>query len=99
MKKIALLFILALLLLSCENKHVSEGRNMYKMYFEKYLKDPSSFKVYDEKYTLDGVSVHWKLDYGAKNGFGAMDREQVEFETSLGYLFIDGKSYRKEELE
>lgn len=72
---------------------------MYEMYFDKYLKDPSSFKVYDEKYTLDGVRVFWKLDYGAKNGFGAMDRKCVEFETSPGYIFIDGNSYRKEDLK
>lgn len=99
MKKVILLFILALPLFSCENRYVSEGRTLYEMYFEKYLKDPSSFKVYDEKYTIDGATVHWTLDYGAKNGFGAMDREQVEFETISDYIFIDGKSYRKEDLE
>ena len=99
MKKITLLFFFALTLLGCENKYVSEGREMYEMYFDKFLKDPSSFKVYAEEYTIDGASVKWSLDYGAKNSFGSMEREQVEFETLPGYIFIDGESYRKEDLE
>lgn len=99
MKKIALLFLLALPLCGCENKYVSDGRNMYEMYFDKFLKDPSSFKVYSEEYTIDGASVKWRLDYGAKNSFGSMEREQAEFETSPGYIFIDGNSYRKEDLK
>ena len=41
MKKIPLLFIFMLLLTGCENRYVSEGRDMYEMYFDKYLKDPS----------------------------------------------------------
>lgn len=99
MKKIVLLFLLVLPLCGCENKYVSDGREMYEMYFDKILKDPSSFKVYSEDYTIDGVSVKWRLDYGAKNSFGSMEREQVEFETSPNYIFIDGNSYRKKDLE
>ena len=95
-----LLFAISCLVIlwSCENKYVSSGRVLYKLYFDKVLKDPSSFKVYSEEYTIDGASVNWKLDYGAKNGFGAMDREQVEFSTSPNYIFINGEMYNKEDL-
>ena len=93
-----LVIIGAIALCSCENRYVSDGRDLYELYFNKVLKDPSSFKVYDEEYTIDGASVNWKLDYGAKNGFGAMDREQVEFTTSPNYISINGEMYNKEDL-
>ena len=81
MKKFLFTILCIVTLCSCENKYVSSGRNLYELYFDKVLKDPSSFKVYNEKYTLDenGITVNWELDYGAKNSYGAMVREQVEF--------------------
>lgn len=94
MKKILYIFI-ALILVACnaEPTHVKNGRKIYEAYFQKYLKDPSSFKVYDEKYTADGARVNWTLDYGAKNGWGAMDRETVTFETIGSMIFINGHAY------
>lgn len=93
--------LFALALSSCENRYVVHGRHLYELYFNKNLKDPSSFKVYNEKYTIEdnGITVNWELDYGAKNGFGAMDREQVEFTTTLDYLFINGNMYKADDLK
>lgn len=99
MRKLLFATSCLVVLCSCENKYVSSGRDLYELYFDKVLKDPSSFKVYSEEYTIDGASVKWSLDYGAKNSFGSMEREQIEFETLPGYIFIDGESYRKEDLE
>lgn len=98
MKKILLLFIMIVFLCSCENRYVSDGRSMYEAYFEKVLKDPSSLKIYNESYTVDGVSVKWVIDYGAKNSFGAMNRETIEFETNPSMLEVNGKFYTREEL-
>lgn len=37
--------------------------------------------------------MNWKLDYGAKNSYGSMVREQVSFTTIGNSIFIDGASY------
>ena len=95
MKKILLLMtaILLLSLSSCDES-ASNGRRIYKAYFKHILKDPGSFTVYDEKYTKDGeYTVNWKLDYGAKNSYDSMVREQVSFTTIGNSIFIDGASY------
>lgn len=100
MKKFIFLFLSSLFLLSCEDSAVSSGRKLYEMYFEKTLKDPDSFKIYSEKYTKDGeFTVEWELDYGAKNSFGAMVRETIEFTTTPNFILINGKSYKKSELQ
>ena len=102
---IAVFCLLAVSILSsCEPSAVRQGRDLYKAYFNKMLKDPSSFVVYDEKYEVSETNkytVEWKLDYGAKNGWGAMDRETVEF-TTVGDNLISfkyGKIYNKEDLK
>lgn len=101
MKKI--LFLMAMLpivlLTSCD-KAVSEGRTVYKAYFNHVLKDPDSFKVFSEKYTKDGeYTVNWELDYGAKNSLGGMVREQVSFETVGTTIHIDGSFYKLKDLK
>lgn len=98
MKKIFLLFAAIFIFCSCENRYVSDGRSMYEAYFDKVLKDPSSLKIYNESYTVDGVSVKWTIDYGAKNSFGAMDRQTVEFKTNPSMLEVNGELYTREEL-
>ena len=84
-----------------EPRSVREGRAIYKAYFQKYLKDPESFKVYSEKYEVreGGQTVKWTLDYGAKNGWGSMDRETVEFETIYDLIYINGHCYNKRDLK
>lgn len=71
---------------------------MYEAYFNKILKDPSSLKIYNESYTVDGVSVKWIIDYGAKNSFGTMDRQTVKIETNPSMLEINGNLYTRKEL-
>lgn len=98
MKRLLLLFAMILTFSSCENRYVSDGRSMYEAYFDKVLKDPSSLKIYNESYTVDGVSVKWTIDYGAKNSFGAMDRQTIEFKTNPSMLEVNGELYTREEL-
>lgn len=98
MKKILLLLIVTMSLCSCENRYVKDGRSMYEAYFDKVLKDPSSLKIYNESYTVDGVQVKWVIDYGTKNSFGAMDRKTIEFETNPSMLEVDGNIYTREDL-
>lgn len=108
MKKILFTLIGVIIILcasSCDDS-VSRGRQMYKAYFQKTLKDPKSFKVYSEKYIEKDKegNVKWELDYGAKNSFGGMVRESIEFSTfyggqGIGRLFINGESYDYQELK
>lgn len=98
MKRILLLFAMILTFCSCENRYVSDGRSMYEAYFDKILKDPSSLKIYNESYVVDGVSVKWVIDYGAKNSFGAMDRQTIEIKTNPSMLEVNGTLYTREEL-
>lgn len=89
MKKIILFLAMSLLFCACEPSAVRDGRRIYKAYFDYILKDPASFVVHSEEYEIqDGSKVHWKLDYGAKNGFGAMGRDYIEF-TTFGDRMID----------
>lgn len=97
MKKILLLMmaIIVVSLSSCDES-VSNGRRIYKAYFKHILKDPDSFTVYDEKYTKEEGSeytINWTLDYGAKNSYGGMVREQVSFTTAGNTILIDGTVY------
>ena len=95
MKKLLFVIISALVLVSCENGEISKGRRLYEMYFEKNLKDPQSFVVYEENFEIeDNVKVNWKLEYGARNGFGGMVREKVEFSTIDNVLIIDKHWYK-----
>lgn len=103
MKKALLLILVATLqiitLSSCDEA-VYKGRKVYKAYFDYILKDPKSFKVYNEEYTKDGdFAVNWELDYGAKNSLGGMVRENVSFTTIGTEIFIDGNHYKLEDLK
>ena len=102
MKKLVLLLLCTLAILSsCERSSVTDGRKLYKLYFRKALIDPDSFKVYDEAYKfVDAYEIDWAIDYGARNGGGAMTRHTVQFKTFGGtYIHIDGEYYEKKDLE
>ena len=103
MKKVLLLIIVAtfqIVAFSSCDESVYKGRKVYKAYFDYTLKDPESFKVYNEKYTKDGdFTVNWELDYGAKNSMGGMVRENVSFTTVGTSIFINGDYYKIEEFQ
>lgn len=103
MRKAILLLMTTVLLAACDSepKNVSEGRELYQLYFQKTLRDPESLKIYSEKYEVDGdgIKVSWTIDYGAKNGYGAMDRETKEFMTIGDMLFVDNHYISKERLQ
>ena len=54
MKKIlfTIIGLSALFCMSSCDEAVYKGRKVYKAYFDYTLKDPESFKVYSEKYTV-----------------------------------------------
>lgn len=85
--------ILALALCSCEPSSVKEGRELYMLYFEKTFKDPSSIKIYSEKYEQDGATVRWTLDVGGKNSYGGMVRKTMKIETTGRTLLKDDKGH------
>lgn len=101
MKKILSISLLALMLCGCEPSSVKEGRELYMMYFEKISKDPSSIKIYSEKYEIDGSTVRWTLDVGGKNSYGGMARKTVKIET-IGKVMLkndDGKLINRKDLQ
>lgn len=92
MRKTALILLAAFTLCACQPKSVTDGKRAWTKYFNKVLKDPESFKVYEEKYEVVGEhNVRWTLDYGAKNSYGAMVRNKVTFYTTGRLIDIDGK--------
>ncbi|MDQ6477843.1 hypothetical protein [Dyadobacter sp. LHD-138] len=94
MKKLLLPFALLVLLSACENNDISTGRKIYEKYLQKTLKDPESLVIHEEKVELlKSPEVKFTVDYGAKNGFGAMNRSTMVFEThgSFDYLTVNGK--------
>ena len=103
MKKIlfTIIGLSALFCMSSCDEAVYKGRKVYKAYFDYTLKDPESFKVYsEEQYKSDGYfTVNWVLDYGANNSLGGMVREKATFTTVGTSIFIDGSSYRLDELK
>jgi len=103
MIKALLILFATVLLAACDSepKNVSEGRELYQLYFQKTLRDPESLKIYSEKYEVDadGIKVSWTIDYGAKNGYGAMDRATQEFMTIGNMLFVDNHYISKERLQ
>lgn len=105
MKKTLLFLACVLLFCACEPQNVKQGRKIYNKYFHHVLIDPDSFKVYSEKYTVKESKeynenwVEWSLDYGAKNGYGAMTRKDVKFETYKDMMIkIDGEVYTSGDL-
>jgi len=103
MRKALLILFATVAMAACNNepKAVSDGRELYKLYFQKTLRDPESLKIYNEKYEVDGkgIEVSWTIDYGAKNGYGAMDRATKEFTTIGDMLFVDNHYISKESLQ
>lgn len=97
----AFLLLSCILFLSCEDSAITSGRKVYEAYLKKTLKDPGSLKIYKEHhYKIDTYHVGWEVDYGAKNSYGAMVRETLEFETVGSNIFIKGgDNYRLEDLE
>ena len=92
MKRAVIIILSSLLLAACEPASVTSGRRTYELYFRKVLKDPDSFKVYDEMVEpIDDHSAMWTIDYGARNGYGGMVRRTVTFKTTAGLIDIDGK--------
>ena len=94
MKYILFIALLCLTLTSCEDKTVSKGRKMYELYFEQNLKDPDSFVVYEEAYEKVEGEVKWHIEYGARNGFGGMVRESIDFGSNILYLNINNECYK-----
>lgn len=85
MKKLLFLIAFPLLLTSCEHRGVSMGRKAYKKYYRTILKDPDSFKVYNEEAKPNGdTGAIFIIDYGAKNGYGAYVRKTDSIRTFLG---------------
>ena len=103
MRKTLMILAATAFLTACnkEPKSVVEGRELYKLYLQKTLRDPASLKIYDEKYKINdkGTEVSWTIDYGAKNGFGAMDRATKEITTIGDMLFVDSHCISKERLQ
>lgn len=100
MKKIAFLFFIIALFSSCEDSSVSSGRKLYKLYFNKILKNPKSLVIHSEKYTKENeFTVNWVLDIGAENSYGGMVRKTYEMKTVSDAIFVDGEIYRKKDLE
>ena len=91
MKRLLLIILTAISLAGCQPESVTHGRKTYQRYFKKVLKDPESFKVYEETVEpLNDHSARWTLDYGAKNSYGAMERRTVTFKTTNDLIDIDG---------
>ena len=88
-----------MLFVACESESVLKGRNVYKAYFKKNLKDPESFVVYSEKYKENGAEVEWEVDYGAKNEYGGMNRKTLRFSTIGNTIWVDGWSYDLKDLK
>lgn len=103
MRKSLMILAATTLLTACskEPKSVVEGRELYQLYFQKTLRDPASLKIYSEKYEINdkGTEISWTIDYGAKNGYGAMDRATKEFKTIGDILFVDKHFINKEHLQ
>ena len=87
MKKVVFLALLAMAFIGCnkESKDIKDGRRNYKRYLKLSAQDPSSIKIYSEKYEVfQNGSIGWYLDIGAKNGFGTMTRKNDTIITNPG---------------
>lgn len=97
MKKLILIFAVAALIFSSCTSPESVGRKAYKQYFKEVLKDPESLKIYDEEFSYPDASViDITVDYGAKNGYGAMVRDTKHFKVNATVpkvMDVDGEFY------
>lgn len=91
MRKIVLFLLLGILCIGC-GKSIEE--KAIDKYYQDVLIDPKSFEIHSLKLKKeeDYLKVY-ELDYGAKNGFGAMSRETSIIEI-IGdkVVSVDGKS-------
>lgn len=78
---------------------VSDGRELYKAYLRKYMKDPTSLVIYNEVYERNGYEIKWTIDYGGRNGFGGMSRETLEATTTLNYITTEEGIFSKDQLK
>lgn len=93
MKKVILFIVASIMLLACESVDVTNGRKMYKDYFNYVLKDPSSLQIHNEQYHMEGeFTVIWTVDYSAKNSLGGMVRETIKFKTCGSTIIVDSKN-------
>ena len=80
---------------SCKDKKETGAITLCKEYLQKNLQDPESLKIYEVKASSkDEHGVSWEvfLDYGAKNGFGGMNRNTVSFQIIGDAITrVDGK--------
>lgn len=93
--------VIAISAISCsfEAEIITEGRELYKLYFKKTLKDPESLKIYEEKYSNSGYYVTWTINYGARNSMGGMTRETIKIETYTDKVVVDGHEYLVKDLK
>lgn len=101
MIRILTIFLFSLALFSCEQTNVKEGRDLYMLYLKSTAKDPSSIKVYSEKYEINDRKVYWTLDVGGANSYGGMVRKTMKLETTGRVLLKteDGKLVNRRDLE
>lgn len=104
MKKLfsIVIILLSLLLLSCGISDVDRGRKLYKLYFNKVLKNPKSLVIHKEEYTkMMNGEIYWTLDVGAENSYGGMVRKTYKIKTMPTYdkIEVDGETYTKKDLE
>lgn len=92
-KQIIFAIFTCLIFCSCEPNATSKGREAYKKYFQKTLKDPSSLVIHSEEViTQDESSTTFVLDVGAKNSFGGMVRQTYTIRT-VGKSVLDVTEY------
>lgn len=87
MRNLAFLFLL--FAASCGNPKERAAIDLCKEYLSVVAKDPESLKFYEATARpLDDLDVGWEvtLDWGAKNGYGAMGRETTVFEVSKNLI-------------
>ena len=90
-KSILLILFLSVLLVSCEDSKVTNGRSLYKKYLNENLKDPESLKIYSESYENSPGHVVFKVDVGAKNSYGGYVRKDYVFEVIGDLLIVNGE--------
>lgn len=97
MKKYLFLLLLPLLLCGCESSNVRDGRELYKMYLNKFSVAPEEIQIYNESYTEDGAKVTWKVDVGGVTRGNRRFRNTMEFNTvGRGMIYVErGLDYEK----
>lgn len=95
MKKIILFLAMSLLLCACEPSAVTNGRRLYRDYFDYILKDPQSLEIHKETHEGEFI-VNWVVDYSAKNSLGGRQRKTVKFQTIENTIYVEHSDGTKE---